>query len=182
MIDEEKNNNNNESKNNDISIKVNYGKKQITRNKTISLNKQITHVAPTIQINGRKNNEYSFLIMSDPNAVGGNRIHWLVVNIVGNDILTGVTSLFMYVGPNPPINTGIHHYFFSLYGTKKKFSKEEIHKMDDMLVVVKRNKNNNRQKEIKDILKIVDKNAKILIKSVFFTIDSSKHGTRKKQK
>jgi phosphatidylethanolamine-binding protein (PEBP) family uncharacterized protein len=110
--------------------------------------------------------------MSDPNAVGGNRIHWLVVNIKGNDLLIG-TSLFMYVGPNPPINTGIHHYIFSLYGTKNKFSKEDIEKMERMLEIVKKGKKNNRQKEISEVLNVIDKDAEILI-STYFTINSKR--------
>lgn len=85
------------------------------------------------------------LIMNDPNSTfqSGNTIHWVIVNITpvnglysDNTILPGITIhgnplygkiiqliihpdisyLENYIGPQPPINSGIHKYVFTLYG------------------------------------------------------------------
>jgi len=40
-------------------------------------------------------------------------VHWLVVNIPGNELVSG-TTLRPYVGAFPPANTGAHRYFFLL--------------------------------------------------------------------
>jgi hypothetical protein len=54
------------------------------------------------------------LILHDPNAVKGNRIHWLVINIKGNDIKNG-EHIYPYVGPAPPKGSGIHNYIFLVF-------------------------------------------------------------------
>jgi phosphatidylethanolamine-binding protein (PEBP) family uncharacterized protein len=56
--------------------------------------------------------------MFDPEAVGGNKIHWLIVNITQNDIFTGNT-LIRYKGPAPPKGSGKHHYVISLFRQHK---------------------------------------------------------------
>ncbi len=56
--------------------------------------------------------------MFDPDAVGGNKIHWLIVNITNNDISTGNT-IVNYKGPNPPKGSGKHHYVYSLFRQHK---------------------------------------------------------------
>ena len=52
--------------------------------------------------------EFYTLVMHDPDAVGGNRIHWLVIN---ND-----DTVLPYKGPRPPPGSGIHRYIFLLIG------------------------------------------------------------------
>jgi phosphatidylethanolamine-binding protein (PEBP) family uncharacterized protein len=54
------------------------------------------------------------LVVFDPEAVGGNKIHWLVVNITDNDIDNSKT-LIKYKGPAPPKGSGTHHYVFCLF-------------------------------------------------------------------
>ena len=51
--------------------------------------------------------------MYDPDAIHGNRFHWIVVNIL-HDITNG-KDLLSYSGPAPPPKTGEHHYIFELY-------------------------------------------------------------------
>lgn len=51
---------------------------------------------------------YSSMVMFDPDAVGGNKIHWLVVNIGSSS----GTTLLQYVPPNPPPGSGVHRYIF----------------------------------------------------------------------
>jgi phosphatidylethanolamine-binding protein (PEBP) family uncharacterized protein len=60
---------------------------------------------PSVRFNKKKNTLYT-LLMFDPDAVHGNRIHWLIIN---SDII-----LFPYIGPNPPPGSGLHHYHFLL--------------------------------------------------------------------
>lgn len=71
---------------------------------------------PKIMIKGEG---YFTLIMRDPDAPGGNYLHWFVCNIKNNDLVTG-TEVFSYYGPNPPrSHKHIHHYIFDLYKQKE---------------------------------------------------------------
>jgi phosphatidylethanolamine-binding protein (PEBP) family uncharacterized protein len=54
------------------------------------------------------------LVVHDPNAVGGDKIHWFIANIKHGDINSG-TDVLPYTGPAPPPNTGKHNYIFRLY-------------------------------------------------------------------
>jgi len=51
---------------------------------------------------------YQTLVMHDPDAVGGNRIHWLVLH--------HHQTVFPYEGPQPPAGSGKHRYIFLLFG------------------------------------------------------------------
>ena len=69
---------------------------------------------PIVSFKGLTTNKLYSLIMADPNAVGGNRIHWLVVNISDSNLKNG-KILLEYKGPAPPQGSGIHNYIFLLY-------------------------------------------------------------------
>jgi len=81
-------------------------------------------VEPIINIDYGLKSFYT-LLMFDPDAVGGNKIHWLIVNITQNDIFTGDT-IVNYKGPNPPKDSGKHHYVFSLFRQHKIIDPENI--------------------------------------------------------
>ncbi len=70
-------------------------------------------VEPIVKLSEDPNKIYT-LILHDPNAVGGDKIHWFRANITNNDIDSG-TDILPYVGPAPPPNSGMHHYIFELY-------------------------------------------------------------------
>lgn len=72
-----------------------------------------TQIEPQIKLNVNPNSLYT-LIVYDPDAIVGNYIHWIIVNITNNDIKTG-NILIPYKGPSPPPKTGKHHYIFELY-------------------------------------------------------------------
>lgn len=74
-------------------------------------------VEPVINLDYNPKKFYT-LLMFDPEAVGGNKIHWLIVNITKNDIFTGNT-IINYKGPKPPKGSGTHHYVFSLFRQHK---------------------------------------------------------------
>jgi phosphatidylethanolamine-binding protein (PEBP) family uncharacterized protein len=74
-------------------------------------------VEPIINLNYKLNSFYT-LLMFDPDAVGGNKIHWLIVNITQNDITIGNT-IVKYKGPKPPKDSGKHHYVISLFRQHK---------------------------------------------------------------
>lgn len=78
-----------------------------------------TALPPKIFLPPGFESSYMTLILHDPDAVGGNKIHWLVMNIPG-DNLHGGDCVFSYVGPHPPKGTGIHHYYFLLLKQKEK--------------------------------------------------------------
>lgn len=81
-------------------------------------------VEPIINLNCESKYFYT-LLMFDPDAVGGNKIHWLIVNITKNDILIGNT-IVKYKGPNPPKGSGKHHYVISLFRQHKFIKTKNI--------------------------------------------------------
>lgn len=65
---------------------------------------------PVLRLTRRlKKKEWHTIIMFDPDAVGGNKIHWLVANI-HNNIENTPSTLFDYLSPHPPQNSGYHRY------------------------------------------------------------------------
>jgi phosphatidylethanolamine-binding protein (PEBP) family uncharacterized protein len=74
-------------------------------------------VEPVINLDCESKSFYT-LLMFDPEAVGGNKIHWLIVNITNNNIFTGNT-IVNYKGPKPPKDSGKHHYVLSLFKQHK---------------------------------------------------------------
>jgi phosphatidylethanolamine-binding protein (PEBP) family uncharacterized protein len=73
-----------------------------------------TQDTPIISFKGLPTNKLYTLIMNDPNAIGGNHIHWLIVNISHSNLNNG-KILLEYKGPAPPKDSGMHNYIFSLY-------------------------------------------------------------------
>jgi phosphatidylethanolamine-binding protein (PEBP) family uncharacterized protein len=68
------------------------------------------------------------LVLDDPDAVGGLKVHWIVTGIApgsgstaddqtpaGGSALPNTAGLAAYAGPCPPAGTGTHHYRFTLY-------------------------------------------------------------------
>ena len=74
-------------------------------------------VEPVINLDCESKSFYT-LLMFDPEAVGGNKIHWLIVNITKNNIFTGNT-IVNYKGPKPPKDSGKHHYVLRLFRQHK---------------------------------------------------------------
>lgn len=91
-------------------MEIYYETKKLYKN-NLYFNRQETIHPPTINLNIKNHCLYT-LIMYDPDAVGGNKIHWLITNIKNND--TG-SLIFKYKPPKPPKNTGNHHYIFCLF-------------------------------------------------------------------
>jgi phosphatidylethanolamine-binding protein (PEBP) family uncharacterized protein len=83
-----------------------------------------TQIQPTIEFKSNANKYYT-LLMHDPNAVLGHRVHWLVVNIRGNDVQSGF-PVFPYIGPAPPLHSGIHHYIFEIYSHDSGIHEDDI--------------------------------------------------------
>ncbi len=81
-------------------------------------------IEPIINLNYELKSFYT-LLMFDPDAVGGNKIHWLIVNITNNDITIGDT-IVNYKGPNPPKDSGKHHYVISLFRQHKLIDPKNI--------------------------------------------------------
>jgi hypothetical protein len=77
---------------------------------------------PNIQFQSEPHKLYT-LILADPNAVKGYRVHWLVVNIPGSSLEKG-KPIFEYDGPHPPPNSGIHTYNFYLFEQKSRITRK----------------------------------------------------------
>jgi len=91
-------------------LEIYYNNKKIINDEFLKPSE--TQIEPKIKYNFKSNNLYT-LIMHDPDAVNGNRVHWLVTNI--NKNINNGKTLLPYVGPAPPIKTGKHRYIFELY-------------------------------------------------------------------
>jgi Raf kinase inhibitor-like YbhB/YbcL family protein len=87
------------------------------------------NVNPPLNIlNVPKDTQSLTLIVHDPDAVGGDFLHWLVFDIPPstdtisvNNVPIGAiqgansTGKAVYTGPCPPKGTGTHRYFFDFY-------------------------------------------------------------------
>ena len=124
------------------------------------LETKIVQSKPKIIFNLNPNKFYT-LVVFDPDAIGGNKIHWLVINIINNNIDNSKT-LIKYKGPSPPKGSGVHHYVFSLfeYDVPIKISKINIFyiiksrfiKLDKLFNIIGLKKNNCKIKIIKFFL------------------------------
>lgn len=93
-------------------MEINYPNKKLYKNNLFISIEESTY-KPIIILNKNLNKIYT-LLMFDPEAIGGNKIHWLIINIRNNNIVEG-DSLIDYTGPKPPKGTGKHHYTFVLF-------------------------------------------------------------------
>jgi hypothetical protein len=82
------------------------------------------HSEPKIEYNANPNTLYT-LIMHDPDAVVGNYLHWVVINIPENSISNGQT-LLNYKGPAPPQGSGIHRYIFLVFEQAERINTQNI--------------------------------------------------------
>ena len=94
------------------------------------------NVNPPFTIQNPPGNAKDFvLIMHDPDATTGDRVHWLVWNIAIETTLVRENSIPLnsvqgtaqsgkqnYEGPCPPKGTGVHRYVFELYALNDKLS------------------------------------------------------------
>ena len=96
-------------------MQVLYNNKSIKNNEYLKLNE--TQMKPKINYIGDNSKIYT-LIMFDPDSINGTHIHWIVTNIIGNNISSGMT-IIPYKGPSPPPKTGKHRYIFELYSQPK---------------------------------------------------------------
>jgi phosphatidylethanolamine-binding protein (PEBP) family uncharacterized protein len=114
-----------------MNMKILYNNKEIINGEFIS--PQNSQFKPKIDYQADVNNLYT-LIMHDPDAPAGNHLHWVVINIPGNDINKG-TTLLEYTGPAPPKGSGTHKYIFLLIEQReKKFfnTLERVMSMDNL--------------------------------------------------
>jgi phosphatidylethanolamine-binding protein (PEBP) family uncharacterized protein len=95
-------------------MQISYNPNPITLYQKMT--KEATKLEPNVLYTPNEPAAYYTLIMYDPNAVttANNYVHWVVTNIIGNDIKSG-THLLPYYGPHPPPGSGTHHYIFELF-------------------------------------------------------------------
>lgn len=89
-------------------MEVSFGQNSVANNTVISVEQAQEPIS--IQYAGEPHKLYTVL-MYDSNAPNGPYLHYEVVNAPGADISKGDT-VFPYVPPNPPVQTGVHHYIF----------------------------------------------------------------------
>jgi len=84
---------------------------------------------PTIHFEGESGSLYTFCL-TDPDAPSraepkfGEWLHWLIVNVPGNDLSKGET-ISDYIGSGPPKGTGLHRYIFLAYKQPDKLTCDE---------------------------------------------------------
>jgi len=93
-------------------MEIEYPNKKVVRN-GVYISTKDSSAVPTIVFLGNPQKLYT-LVMVDPDAVRGTRIHWLVVNISDHN----ARIIFPYDGPHPTRGTGEHHYYFLLLEQK----------------------------------------------------------------
>ena len=96
-------------------MQVIYNNKSIKNNEYLKVNE--TQMKPKIKYI-ENNSKFYTLVMFDPDTISGTHIHWIVTNIIGNNISSG-TTIIPYKGPAPPPKTGKHRYVFELYNQPK---------------------------------------------------------------
>ncbi|XP_021968398.2 protein D3 [Folsomia candida] len=100
------------------SLEVKYGHVAIDNGTRMTTN-QVSEPPTTVKWNADPNKFY-VLAMIDPDAPAyfvplfGETVHWMVVNIQGDDISTG-EQLASYLPPSPPIGGGAHRFVFVVY-------------------------------------------------------------------
>jgi len=143
-------------------MEIKYNLKKLYKNK-LYLNINETLFQPIIYINSKLSSLFT-LIMFDPDALYGNKIHWLITNIKTNNKTNNIDSsdiLIKYKGPNPPKNSGLHHYVFCLIKQKLYIKPIEF---------------NTRYLELNDLfdkLNISSNNKLELISIKYFVIDTN---------
>ena len=89
----------------------------------------LTNIFPNIILNNKDEDGLYTLIMTDPDAPSRSNpsfrefIHYVCINIKGNDIKTG-QEIASYIGPAPPYNSGLHRYYFVVYKQTSKIDSE----------------------------------------------------------
>jgi len=103
-------------------MKIVYNNTEVT--KGLFLTPLQAHSEPKVEYNAKPNSLYT-LIMYDPDAVVGNYLHWVVINISGNNVQGG-QQLLNYKGPAPPQGTGIHRYIFLIFEQANRINSQNI--------------------------------------------------------
>jgi phosphatidylethanolamine-binding protein (PEBP) family uncharacterized protein len=112
-------------------IKILYDDIEIINGKFML--QQNTKNQPQINFtNNMKKDVFYTLIMYDPNAISGNYLHWLIINITDNDINDGEIIL-KYRKPTPPLGTGIHNYIFLLFEQNNKINIDNLKNIDRII-------------------------------------------------
>ncbi|XP_046982767.1 protein D3-like [Schistocerca americana] len=108
-------------------LNVHYGKHAVENGNQLTPTDVKDH--PSVTWDAEKDTYYT-LAMTDPDAPSRKDpkfrefLHWLVVNIPGNDIAKGET-LAEYVGSGPPRGTGLHRYVFLVFKQPGKLDFDE---------------------------------------------------------
>jgi len=121
---------------------------------------------PKIEYNANPNTLYT-LIMHDPDAVVGNYLHWVVINIPGNNVQGG-QQLLNYKGPAPPKGSGIHRYIFLVFEQAERINTQNISE-------------SKRAMSLDSLYGLL--NAELhLNSSLYFTSEHEKNGGRKRKR
>ena len=105
-------------------MEIYYSNNKLYKN-NIFLRVSETKNKPKISLKNVPKNKIYSLVMFDPDAVGGNKIHWLITNIINENILCG-NEIINYKGPAPPKGSGTHRYVFCLFEQKKIVSNQNV--------------------------------------------------------
>ena len=162
-------------------MNIEYSSESIISNKNsgLYLSKKDTASAPKIDFgNLLKKGKYYTLIMHDPNAVNDNHNvnHWVITNIqltnTSETLHKALMPLLDYIGPNPPPDSGIHKYIFTLYLQPNVISKN---------IKITLN-NDSRSMPFSDLLDQLQLTNENMISSVYFAINASSNSGGKRSR
>ena len=147
-------------------LEIFYNNKKILKNEFITPSQ--TKEQPLVKYNFNSNELYT-LILYDPDSIYGTYIHWVTVNIPGDDIGKG-SIVIPYMGPHPPSGTGIHNYTFQLYKQTEKKDIKPLKERDFSIEVLK------NKLEVSDLV------TKFIFKSQYESVGKNKKSKNKKSK
>jgi large subunit ribosomal protein L35 len=142
-------------------MNISYNGKQIVNGEYITPNN--SQIQPKIYYTPQNNKKLYTVIMHDPDAPAGNHLHWVIINIPGNNTNSGNT-LLDYKGPAPPKGSGTHRYIFILLEQGEKIEPITLERVTQMTDLYK--KLNAKMREVS---------------SIYFTSKNQEGGKRRKQ-
>ena len=123
-------------------MEISYNGTYLTESSNIEIKLEKTQQQPDIIIS-QNNNNYSSIIMYDPDAIGGIFVHWLILNIPKYNQITSGEIKKKYYPPSPPPGTGKHHYIFKLYthDNKIEINNNDVHNYDTVSNILSKETN-----------------------------------------
>ena len=121
-------------------MEISYGNTILSKESVPFIPVEQTQNQPKVIIT-QGDKQYSSLFMYDPDAVNGIFVHWLVLNIPQDNLITQGETKREYYPPSPPKGSGKHKYMFKLYTHDQplNINDDSVNNYDQVLQVLTSN-------------------------------------------